>query len=206
MISEKLRGNFDRTIGLMLAVSSLLLFLSINLALSTLSANTNSVIQLLIGVLVLSMSFGIKMILRHLHDQIDTYYKAQTQLKNIGTFGHITIGVAGLMITFTWLLYFFLNTQSIGLLKTSYWVWIGGNWAFGYWIFSISRSLRFLNLISNSVKVIGYYFGIATFFVPFIGAFIFGTDELAHLLFWAYAATFTLSIGWLIGLYRCLTK
>ena len=208
MISENLRHNFNVTIGVIISTSALLLLITLTNSLGLLAFDHNSILVLLFGILILIKGVTIKSLVRHLHDQIDTYYKSQKMVHLIGQIAAVMVIISGIIAIPVWAFTTISNATENSNFLTFY-VQIILSVAFitlGIWIFNINRSLRFLNLISYASSVIGYLFALASILIPISVLLMLFLGYTSTFLFLSYVMIFGLAISWYSTLYSCLTK
>lgn len=192
----------------MAALLAISLFYILGLTLIDISENSissSSKFVLALGTLTIGYSLAINSLVRHLHDQINTYYRAQKIIHNIGRTSGSLVGISGLLGVLGWMLEKTMTYNNHSIIKTSIVFWLIGTLLFGNWVISITRNLRFLNLISNWVKMIGYTFGIGLLLSSLVATSSQWYDVNLAFILWFLISTTSIGIIWFAGLYKCLT-
>lgn len=126
-------------------------------------------IDYLVYPLQIIKSVAIFSLVRHLHDQINTYYKAQKGLNIIGNLSAYLVSVGAFLLLLLRVKIQGSATYS-NVLPFYVFGWIGVI-LFAIWIFNISRSLRFLNLISSVTYMVGVVFSLVLLILV-VGEFV----------------------------------
>ncbi len=205
MISENLKRNFNITIGALVATSLIVTALIFLFSFSSGELLSTSSVFFLNGFILLVISLLLRSLMRHLLDQINTYFKAQESIVLTGKLTWMTLFLGGIIALVGGVFNLSYGTPAIFFLVVISLAFVG-LFALSLWVFTVTRNLRFLNLITNCVKIWGVAFAGTTFLVALILDFLYFTKAIEQLYLLGLAVVFALSIGWFIGLHQSLTR
>lgn len=209
MIAANLKRSFDFTIWGLVVIEAFIGVITL-LSLDYLYLMPMSIwITYLVYPLLFIKGLFVVSLVRHLHDQINTYYRAQNVLNFFGKLSGVIISIGAV---FLFVAHHFFGDGILPYYKVILFYsfsWIG-MLMLSSWLFNISRSLRFLNLISRTTYLIGVCWSVAIV-VAVLGEFSLvsfpvASMELMRFLNMVSGVGMVLGISYFGLLHRSLTR
>lgn len=207
MISSNLKRSFNITIIGLISIEFLIGVIALLKVDNILFTTSVFWIDYLVYPLQIIKGVAIFSLVRHLHDQINTYYKAQKGLNFVGNLSAPLVALGAVLL---FLLRMKIERGAAFNVLPYYIVgWIGVV-VFAIWIFNISRSLRFLNLISSTTYLVAAFLSIVLPILV-VGEFVLvafsnGSIQLLHFLQVCGVLVSVLGVSYYVFLHRSLTR